>query len=536
MTTEAIPKRASYQYGQDTSWWVCTNWIETPEKPAEFVYGIAARCRRPVQGVRSKLLVASAPWSVVQHEAILSGQQFESLIVNAAQGTIKFGTSIAGDTRQLHVVVTESYIGDCLGHTAAKITSYASCATPPTLADDRDRWTLVINALESDLGIAFRDKDAYRIGCFDVATLQPWLEDPPPVLIEAIMPDIETRQTAGVRQIQICRSDAFSKMRQFAHVVCFRDNNRRLIDRLVVLAPGQHRSELIESSHPVERFEFSLFSEAGDLLHRDESIFFGGFQLTMGVQGRRLQIDDELTRKANAQKKKDAFPYGQVTSVTHQRTSTMFAPVSEQWMRHQSRMSEVCRLCFPSKSKDKWFSRSLDEEIGVLAHFDKLLGGGNICGAVLVDPFFGEDALRRFVLRLSSTDVKVTVITSWTSTDPDTGVRLGNPTLALRKLEALLQNTRQIINPSLKVINLEKQSEQAFHDRYLLLYPREGDPQVYLLSNSVNGMAANWPFCMSLLADDVRQQAQAYIEGLCRGADITAGVNPTISFMWPSGE
>jgi hypothetical protein len=223
--------------------------------------------------------------------------------------------------------------------------------------------------------------------------------------------------------------------------------------------------------------------------------------------------------------------------VTHERFGSTYAPVNESAERHHLRMRELTQRCFPSTSRDKWFLRTLDDELGVIAHFDKLLNGGAVSAAVLVDPFFGADALARLVLRLSSTDVSVTVVTSWTSTDPDTGQRLAGPASAVNQLEALLRNTSQIVNPQLRVINLADGASQAFHDRYLLLYPREGAPQVYLLSNSVNAMAANWPFCMSLLADDVRQQAQAYIEGLCRGVDVTStatgAATLTITFKWP---
>jgi hypothetical protein len=73
-----------------------------------------------------------------------------------------------------------------------------------------------------------------------------------------------------------------------------------------------------------------------------------------------------------------------------------------------------------------------------------LLHGGDIERAVLVDPWFGKDALRRLVLRIGSQDINLTIVTSWTSVDPDTGIDLdrSKPTeeleAALRKLHPFL--------------------------------------------------------------------------------------------------
>lgn len=532
MSTNSLVEVPLDTIQQLPSWWVCTLWIEAPQKPAEFVYGIAAPCRRPVQGGRAKVLIVSQPRSLVQHEAVLTENQFQSVMAGASQGAINIDALIIGDARRIAIVDTRTFIDQRLGHSAASIVSYATCATPPALGNDVGNWTKVLKALEAELGIPFTKDDADRIGCFEVATLQAWLEAETPVLIEAIRPDTETPNTAGVRKLHICRTAEFARARHQAHVVCF-SYQRRLIDRLVVLDPGQRRSTPIEAPHPIDRFELSVFSEAGELLHRDGAPFIKGFQFTTGIQGRRVQINDELSRRANAQRKKEERSHGQVTSVAHERFGSTYAPVNESAEQHRSRMSELLQQCFPSASRDQWFRRTLDDELGVIAHFDKLLNGGAVSAAVLVDPFFGADALARLVLRLSSTDVNVTIVTSWTSTDPDTGQRLAEPASAVSQLEALLRYTSHIVNPKLQVINLADGTSQAFHDRYLLLYPREGKPQVYLLSNSVNAMAANWPFCMSLLADDVRQQAQAYIEGLCRGVDVTGAANLTITFKWP---
>lgn len=532
MTTDSSPEPTLNENQQRSSWWVCTLWIEAPQKPAEFVYGIAAPCRRRGQGARSKVLIASELWSLVQHEVLLAEDQFQSAIVSASQSAINFDASILGDARRIAIADTRSYIGERLGHSAASITSFATCATPPSLANDVGNWTTVLKALEAELGIGFTTDEADRIGCFEVATLQSWLEADTPLVIEAIRPDSQNPSTAGVRRLHICRTADFAQVRHHAHLVCFSDE-RRLIDRLVVLEQGQQRSPPIEAPHSVDRFEVSVFSEAGELLYRDGAHFINAFQFTTSVQGRKVQLNDELSRRANAQKKKEERSHGQVTSVTHERFGSTCARVNESAEQHRLRMSELLQRCFPSASRDKWFRRTLDGEQGVIAHFDKLLDGGAVSAAVLVDPFFGADALVRLVLRLSSTDVSVTVVTSWTSTDPDTGQRPAGPVSAVTQLEALLRNTNHIVNPNLRVINLVDGTAQAFHDRYLLLYPREGTPQVYLLSNSVNAMAANWPFCMSLLADDVRQQAQAYIEGLSRGVDVAGDTNLTITFKWP---
>jgi hypothetical protein len=531
MSSDA-PKPSLLDQGQHASWWVWTSWIEAPSKPAAFVYGIAARCQRPAAGARKTLMVERPAWSLVRTEAILSDAEFARLIDAAPRGTITFDASMVVGAPTLAIVATRNFIGDCLGHGAAAVTSHATCTTPPALANDIEGWISVLKALEAELGLSFSAEDADRIGCFDVVTLQAWLEETTPVLLEAIMPETETRRTAGVRRLHICRARDFATARQFAHLTCFAEE-RRIIDRLVMLGAGQQRSAPIEAPHAIERFELSVFSESGDLLHRETASFFGGFKLTMGILGRRVQLDDDLARRAGSHGRRDAASSHQVTSVTHENSSTTFASLNEQWVRHKTLMSDLRRRCFPAKGHDKWFRRSLDDELGVIAHFNTLLNGGAIRAAVLVDPFFGADALARFALRLSSTDVAVTVVTSWTATDPDTGHRLADRASAVAQLEALLRNASQFLNPHLSVVNLANGTDQAFHDRYLLLYPRQGDPQVYLLSNSVNAMAANWPFCMSLLADDVRQQAQAYIEGLCRGADITGSTNPAITFRWP---
>lgn len=135
--------------------------------------------------------------------------------------------------------------------------------------------------------------------------------------------------------------------------------------------------------------------------------------------------------------------------------------------------------------------------------------------------------------RLASRDVALTIVTSWVKVNPDTGTDLEIGTDKTAELANALVQLRPFISIQLRVVNLADGNEPAFHDRYLLLYPHEGEPKVYLLSNSSNRIAGKWPFCMSVLADDIRPEVQAYIEGLAEGRDITGCTSPQITFSWP---
>jgi hypothetical protein len=102
------------------------------------------------------------------------------------------------------------------------------------------------------------------------------------------------------------------------------------------------------------------------------------------------------------------------------------------------------------------------------------------------------------------------------------------------KLEAALHQIQPFLNPRIALINLADGNGQAFHDRYLLIYPHDGPSKAFLLSNSLNKVAGDWPFSMSLLAADVGREVRRYIEGLCRGQDVARGKRLTITFKWPA--
>ena len=191
-------------------------------------------------------------------------------------------------------------------------------------------------------------------------------------------------------------------------------------------------------------------------------------------------------------------------------------------------------------SDDRWFPRTFGSQLDVIAHLNRLLDASETREAILIDPFFGEEAIERLALRLTQTNLHLTVVASWGATDPDTGAQVpgdvgARQAEAQRRLGRIFARIGSQFAPRFRFLNLVTGSgSRAFHDRYLLLRPHTGPFRVFLLSNSVNNMAADWPFCISHLSGQARLEAERYIEGLGRGHDVTGSTNPSITFQWPA--
>jgi hypothetical protein len=184
---------------------------------------------------------------------------------------------------------------------------------------------------------------------------------------------------------------------------------------------------------------------------------------------------------------------------------------------------------------DRWFARGVGAELDVIDHINGLLGDADVQRAILVDPFFGEEALRRFILRLQNVNLSLSVITSWGRTDPDTARLLaqGSPPNEAR-LANLIRAVAPVLACDLQVQNIVASGgDQAFHDRYLAVYRAGSGCQIWSLSNSINAMAMNWPFCMCELKGLARWQAQRYLEELERGHDLTDNKALAVTYRWP---
>jgi hypothetical protein len=510
-----------------TSWWVWFGWLRR-DAISGFVYGCAARNSRPSGWTEDRAIDLPGAGRLEVRQRTVTDAAFRVFKEELKGGSIKPEFLLSPGAPDAAIAATRVIVQDGLGQSAARVTTYYSLPDVPMLIGEADEaLRALLSGLQAELNFPFATSYAARLGNFEIFDLHPWLDGPQPFLIENALPPGKDRE--GPEMLEVCRTPAFAHARHIAHIAG-RVHGDVVIDRLVMLEPGELRVP-VESPEWLNQLDFQIFSEDGEtLLHSERNTYMTQTGFVLAPITRQMTIEDDLSRRAGSASGRAALTVHVHTSIRSQ----VGAPATGSWRKFARDMDDIVAARLPKPSDDRWFPRGIEGELGAIAHLNGLLSGGQISRAVLVDPWFGPEALRTLVLRLGSQDVHLTIVTGWARSHPDTREPLDAANNPTQELETTLRQIQMFLGPGLTVINLIDGTDQAFHDRYLLLYPHEGPSKVYLLSNSLNRAAGHWPFCMSLLAADVTLHVRRYIEGLCRGQDIARGKALTITFKWPA--
>jgi hypothetical protein len=512
------------------SWWLWISWIER-EGGGGFVYGCAAHNFHPAGWTDDAAFEIPGGGRLVVYQCTVTDEVFGRFQDALRAGTVDTGSLIPSKVIQSRVAATRGIIQEGLAQSAVRTALYYTLPNIQTLIGSADgALERVLSILQEQLNLSFTGAYAGHLGNFETFDLHSWLDAPQPFLIEAIPEPSGDR--SGPQIMEICRTAEFAAASHTAHIVG-RVNGEVVLDSLIRLPPDKCRVP-VEVPEMLDQFDFRIFGEDGQaLLHSEQRSFFNRIGFVLAPVGRQMTIEDDLSNRA---KSKDKGLGSQASSVVvHSSHRSMIgAPREGSWRKFAEDMEQRVAAYLPKSSEDKWFPRGIEGEVGAIAHLNHLINAGQITRAVLLDPWFGAEALQRFVLRLGSQGVPLAILTSWTDTDPDTGMALDPAESPTTKLEGALRRAEPFVTPRLTMRNLVDGKERAFHDRYLLLYPHENPAKVFLLSNSINKLAGNWPFAMSLLAPDVSREVQRYIEALCDGRDSARNKSLTVNFKWPS--
>ena len=469
---------------------------------------------------------------VVAQTVVTASEAANLLELVAARSDIIELKAFFVEAPTLKLIAYRQVICEAFGHSAAHADcGYALSAPEDLLLQPEDTETL-LGHCTSQLGLQFRSTHAIHLGGFDVFHLDSWL-DGPNLFGSSVVKDVEGDAPNLVR---IWRDD-LSDQRQVVHLRAMADDE--ILHEGAHFLSGGDRYIDVKIADVIDAYELSIFDDPqGTLRYKESTTMMREVAFSMRTATRTVIHRDRLQAKA-ASRGGSLHDRAASTTTTHtSRSSVNFD--SSGFRRHRIALKARLNEHVPPPSRDRWFPRTFELGLGVIDHLNKLLDAGQIHEAVIVDPFFGEDALQTVATRLTQADVRLTIVASWGKADPDSGARFeGSVTsarnFAQRRLTPVFEKISPLIGIQLQFVNvIDSDGSPAFHDRYLLLSSHDGSSDVYLLSNSLNNLATKWPFCLSLLTGMAGIQAKRYIEGLVQGHDITTSTNPQINFQWAS--
>lgn len=389
-----------------------------------------------------------------------------------------------------------------------------------------DGWRDALDFMKGALGIDFHQTPD-RLGAFDIYDLPSAGSDEPAVEFSA-KPGTSTERPSIPTCFSLTKTDNTVEPMSI-HVELELDGDP-VFSGFSRLTSGE---SIDISAAPFDRYRMSVFDQSGALVQFEDYPLSLKIQFDMSAMGPSLHVDDTLSRSARGLGK-EVQDQASTIRTRSTRRSVIGVENDAAFVRHRAQMRAMTRRLAHQTESDRWFPRGVAHEIGVIGHLNKMLDGARVSEGIIVDPFFGVDTLKRVIARLESLNVKLTVITSLISIDPETNQPNAN---LLTELEEALKEFESSGVPNaasrLQVVNLADGTRQAFHDRYLLITPHQGEQEIYILSNSLNKMAGNWPFCISQLKGAASRDAALYINGLVKGQDISGSSQPTTTFKWP---
>ena len=406
----------------------------------------------------------------------------------------------------------------------------ASIATSPLeVMANRERSRRLahfIGELKSRTGLSFDGPYAQRLGtmeCFDSTSSE--ASGAPPVIVRVHQRDPESRENVPMGIQILKKQPAFSA--DWAHVV-LRNNGDVILDQLVALPKEFQESEVIAAEEPISEYEVRLFDEGGKSLVWMERLFLIrnlGFSMNM-VTGRKTYRDD-LSEKLVNNKVPAGKRLEQADSFSP-RNFQVGGHEHDPWVPRARSMARMVEARISTPKTTHWFPRGIAGQGDALDHLRNFIDSPRTVEAVLVDPFFGEHAFSRILPRLRNMSLQITVLTSCLGWDPDKEWARGpNPEweksaqAQRNRIKGWCRTNQAVLPPNLTILDLRKDKDQAFHDRYLLRVNDQGGISIHMLSTSLNDLAGQYPCCFVELDSSAAREVYSYIRGLTIHRDVT---------------
>ena len=187
------------------------------------------------------------------------------------------------------------------------------------------------------------------------------------------------------------------------------------------------------------------------------------------------------------------------------------------------------------RGETRWFSTGAEPQVDVIRWIKQCLEDPGVRAAFMVDPYLGSEALGRIVIRHGNETMSLSIVVSPADVDPDAAEldAKGDPDRHVLILRAAAEEFANQLCGAVSIIHVRRGQgrRQAFHDRYFGHIGQDGVPRVYLLSNSLNKAAGDWPFAVVEFDRVDSWKIFAYVRGLVSGSD--RGRALIVDEVWP---
>jgi hypothetical protein len=180
---------------------------------------------------------------------------------------------------------------------------------------------------------------------------------------------------------------------------------------------------------------------------------------------------------------------------------------------------------FPGKSDAYFFSKGWQDEDRFVKWLQGIVGKNSTYRVVLIDPYFDDEAVTKFIAMANYNDVAYEVIT-------DVGFRDG----AAEQIIETCKECKLIMPHDVKIYGLRRSGSgvaQIFHDRFLILFGESHLPVVYMISNSISGVSKKFPSVVVPVPPDVAIEIEEYYLKLVNGGTGTEMPEVVVELLWP---
>ena len=435
--------------------------------------------------------------------------------------------------------------------------SAIGAATSLSSRDYNSRLVWILNNLQNHTGLSFKNAYIKRLGNFDIFSFPLGSVHTTPGIDIIVKKNIQNNDV-DPKGIFIKRNNALSAEDHIAHVI-LRNGGEVIFDQIHKLHINQKESALFEAQETISEYEVKIYGNYGkNLIFHERRSLVREIHLGMNLMGNTRIIQDKFSHKLRSDNRlKDlAEEVENTSSLTPDRLSIVGSHKSDPWIVAGNNIANYVHPKIVPPEKGRWFNKSIKGEAEAILHLRKLSDEAANHTVILADPFFGEISFMKWLLRLRNHNTFIQVITSLpldTDFKPNLLHKIkfflsrifkghrnvrNNKNLSenesIPTLIRLCKYYQAIIPSNLQIINLRRGNDQAFHDRYLVCIKNDGDVKVYMLSNSINKAAGNYPLCVVELSTGLSREVYEYLLELEQGNDISStNIILKRDVLWP---